>query len=257
MELTADYHTHTPYSHGKGSVLENAMRAKELGLKEIGITDHGFSHVIFGVRRRKIEGLVRDCKEAQEKTGIRVYVGLENNIRGVSGVCDFTEADYETFDLFLAGIHVYIHYDKLSDWKLGWGSLFRTKLKIKPSRSLIDDTTKAYINAIQKNPIDVITHVGFRNFCDPVEVAKCCRDYGTYLEISSKKMHLTDEELDRVAQTGVRFVLNSDAHSVSRVGDYALASEQIKRVGIPLTLIDNIDGRLPTFRFTEYKKKHG
>lgn len=256
MELTADYHTHTPYSHGKGTVLENAMRAKELNLKEIGITDHGFSHIIFGVRRKQIPSLVRDCKEAEEKTGLRVYVGMENNIRGVSGKCDFTEADYESFDLFLAGIHTVIHYDKLADWKIGWGSTLRQKLKIKPSRSLIDYTTKAYINAIKKNPIDILTHVGFRCFCDPVEVAKCCRDYGTYLEISAKKKHLTDEELDKVAATGVRFVIDSDAHSVGRVGDHALAEEQILRVGIPLEQIDNAGGRLPEFRFAEYKKKH-
>ena len=27
-----DYHTHTVYSHGKGSVFDNARRAKEIGL---------------------------------------------------------------------------------------------------------------------------------------------------------------------------------------------------------------------------------
>lgn len=53
MILTADYHTHTPYSHGKGTVEENAARAKELGLKQIGITDHGFSHLAFGLKREK------------------------------------------------------------------------------------------------------------------------------------------------------------------------------------------------------------
>lgn len=256
MELTADYHTHTPYSHGKGTVLENAMRAKELGLKEIGITDHGFSHIVFGVRRSKIPSLVRDCKEAEERTGIRVYAGLENNIRGISGKCDFTQEDYRNFDLFLAGIHVYIHYDRFADWKLGWGSVLRAKLKIKPSRALIDYTTKAYINAVKNNPVDVLTHVGFRCFCNPVEVAKCCRDYGTYFEISAKKKHLTDEELNKVAATGVRFVVDSDAHSISRVGDSALAREQIAKAGISFAQIDNIDGRLPKFRFCEYKKKH-
>ena len=34
MLLTGDYHTHTIYSHGKGTVMENALRAKEIGLKE-------------------------------------------------------------------------------------------------------------------------------------------------------------------------------------------------------------------------------
>ena len=49
MILTADYHTHTPYSHGKNTVAENVARAKELGLKEIAITDHGLTHIVFGV----------------------------------------------------------------------------------------------------------------------------------------------------------------------------------------------------------------
>ena len=111
----------------------------------------------------------------------------------------------------------------------------------------------AYINCIEKNPVDILTHLNFQCYSDVVEVAKCCRDYGTYLEISSKKQHLTDEELDKVANTGVRFVINSDAHSVDRIGDTALAEEQIGRVGIPLTQIDNIDGRLPSFRFAEFK----
>ena len=39
MLLTADYHTHTPYSHGKNTILENAAVAKAKGLKEIAITD--------------------------------------------------------------------------------------------------------------------------------------------------------------------------------------------------------------------------
>ena len=256
MLLTADYHTHTPYSHGKGTVLENAMRAKELGLREIGITDHGFSHIVFGVRRKKVGALIRECREAESITGVRVYAGMENNIRGISGKCDFTEEDYRNFDLFLAGIHVYIHYDKFADWKLGWGSSIRGKLGIKPSASLVKYTTQAYLNAIKNNPIDVVTHVGFRCFCDPVEVAKCCRDYGTYFEISAKKKHLTDEQLEKVAGTGVRFVINSDAHSIDRIGDSALAEEQILRVGIPLSQIENIEGRTPSFRFAEFKRKH-
>ena len=32
MILTGDYHTHTPYSHGKNTVEENALAAKEKGL---------------------------------------------------------------------------------------------------------------------------------------------------------------------------------------------------------------------------------
>ena len=54
MELTGDYHTHTIFSHGKGTILENALSAKEVGLKEIGISDHGFAHTAFGIKRRNV-----------------------------------------------------------------------------------------------------------------------------------------------------------------------------------------------------------
>ncbi len=254
MKLTADYHTHTPYSHGKNTVMENAVRAKELGLSAVAITDHGFSHVVFGVKRKEVPSLVRDCREAEKETGIKVLVGMECNLRGISGLTDFTEEDYSVFDIFLMGVHVMAKYETFADRKIGWRGWWDTQLHIKPSQKLIRYTTQAYIKCIEKNPIDILTHLNFQCFADAVEVAKCCRDYGTYLEISSKKQHLTDEELDKVVQTGVRFVINSDAHSVDRIGDTLLAEEQIRRVGVPLDLIDNIDGRLPSFRFAAFKE---
>lgn len=256
MKLTADYHTHTVYSDGKNTLLENFRRAKEVGLREIGCTEHGFSHIFFGLRRKKLPRYIEELRAAEKETGVRGLLGLENNLRGLSGLCDFTEDDLRVFDLYVMGVHVLVDYEKLRDSKLGLGSLIRTKLHAKPSKSLVKFTTKAYINAVQRNPVDILAHINFCCFADPVEVAKCCRDYGTYLEISSKKQHLTDEELAAVADTGVRFVIDSDAHAIDRIGDSKLAEEQIARVGIPRERIDNIDGRLPSFRLAAWKREH-
>ena len=256
MKLTADYHTHTVYSDGKNTLMENFMQAKKVGLSAIDCTEHGFSHVFFGLRRKKLPQYIRELRAAEAETGVKGLLGLENNLRGMSGLCDYTEKDLELFDLYVMGIHVLVDFEKMRDSKLGLGSLMRTKLHARPSKSLVKFTTKAYINAIKRNPIDVLAHINYCCFSDPVEVAKACRDYGTYLEISSKKQHLTDEELAAVADTGVRFVVNSDAHSIDRIGDTRLAEEQIARVGIPLDRIDNIDGRLPDFRLARWKKEH-
>lgn len=256
MKLTADYHTHTVYSDGKNTLLENFRRAKEVGLSEIGCTEHGFSHVFFGLRRKKLPRYIEELRAAEKETGVRGLLGLENNLRGLSGLCDFTEDDLRVFDLFVMGIHVLVDYEKLRDSKLGLGSHMRTKLQIKPSKSLIRFTTQAYINAVKRNPVDILAHINFCCFADPVEVAKCCRDYGTYLEISSKKQHLTDEQLAAVTDTGVRFVIDSDAHAIDRIGDTRLAEEQIARVGIPTDRIDNIEGRLPSFRLAAWKREH-
>ena len=88
-----------------------------------------------------------------------------------------------------------------------------------------------------------------------MEVAKCAADHGTYIELNSKKTHLTDEELAAVANTGARFLIDSDAHSADRVGDAARVEEQLARINFPMDRIDNIDGRTPNFRFEEFKKR--
>ena len=255
MILTADYHTHTPYSHGKGTVEENAARAKELGLKQIGITDHGFSHLAFGLKRKKVPDLIADCKRASEKLGIDVLVGMESNIRGISGLTDLTEEDYDDFDLFVCGKHVFIAYETFSDWLHYFGGNFTVdKFGRRPPKELVERNTRAYINMIKKNPVDIVSHLNYVCPADAAEVAKCAADYGTYIELNSKKTHLTDEELFAVCETGVRFVVDSDAHSVDRVGDTKLVEEQLARVCLPPERIDNIDGRLPKFRFAEFKR---
>ena len=37
--LKYDFHTHTVFSHGKGTIEQNVMRAREIGLAAIAISD--------------------------------------------------------------------------------------------------------------------------------------------------------------------------------------------------------------------------
>ena len=257
MLLTGDYHTHTPFSHGKNTIDENAAKAKELGLKQIGISDHGFSHVAFGVRRKQMQDYVAECRAASQKYGIDVLVGIEANIRGVAGKADLTEKDYENFDIYLCGKHVFIWYDTLSDvFRYGRANFWNAKLHKEPSRNLIKRNTQAYINVIKNNPIDAVTHLKYLCPANALEVAKCAADYGTYIELNAKKEHLTDEELcEIVAKTQARFIINSDAHSAESIGEISLVEKQLARINFPMERIDNIDGRYPDFRFAAFKKK--
>lgn len=256
MILTADYHTHTTYSHGKGSVLDNAIQAEKTGLKEIAISDHGFGHPAFGLTKRKIPSLLEDIKQANQKTQVKTLLGIESNILTESGKTDLKQEQYADFDVYLAGIHKFIKYGFKEIFNLFLPTFFDCTFNAKPSKSLIKRTTNTYINVIKNNPVDAITHLNFCAYADAVEVAKCARDYGTYIELNAKKTHLTDEELAAVANTGVRFIIGSDAHSPDRVGEISLVEKTIERVGIDKSLIDNIDGRLPNFRFKNYKEKN-
>ncbi len=257
MELTADYHTHTPYSHGKNTVLENATAAKKLGLKEIGITDHGFNHLLFGLKRKNIADLRKEIEEAKKLTGVNVLMGMESNLISVDGDTDTSQSDLQYFDLYLCGIHEVLKYKTFSDMRnIMFKNYTAYKFGKKPSQKTIENTTRAYINAIKNNPIDIITHINYKCYCNLKEVAQCCADYGTYIEINTKKRHVSAEELNLMAQTGVRFVIDSDAHSQDRVGDTKIADELLSNGCVPLSQIDNIEGRLPNFRFKEFKAKN-
>ena len=115
---------------------------------------------------------------------------------------------------------------------------------------------KHIINTIKNNPIDILAHPGYLVHADLKEVAKCCRDYGTYFEIDTRKNYLTDDEWVDIINTGVNFVLDSDAHVPQNIGVVTDAEKMIKRVGLPLDRIVNIDGKMPSYmRFSDFKNR--
>lgn len=257
MKINADYHTHTRYSHGKGTVLDNAEAALKSGLCAIAITDHGFSHPAFGMRRRKLPAMRADCTAAEEKTGVKVLLGIESNILGESGKIDVKPTDYDKLDIILAGVHRMVFYDKAKDYRnLFFANAFNDLFKKEASSSLKAYNTRCYVNAIKSNPIDILTHLDFKVDCDVKVVAECCADYGTYVEINTKKIHMTSEEWNEVFSTKANFIIDSDAHTPSRVGEISLI-ESLEKDGvkIPYERVFNVEGRKPKFRFEEFKKR--
>lgn len=256
MFLTSDYHTHTVYSHGKGQIIDNAIMAKQKGLLEIGISDHGFSHPAFGLTKRKIPKMQIECKKAIEQTGVKILLGIESNIIGTDGTVDLKPNRYDDFDIFLAGIHKFVLYKFGTIFSLFVPNFLSDTFKVKNvSKSLIKENTKTFINVIKNNPVDVITHLNFCCFADAVEVAKAAADYGTFIELNAKKTHLTDDEINKMLDTGVQFIINSDAHTPDRVGEISLVEKLLSRVNIPEDRIVNINGKLPSFRFKAFKER--
>lgn len=256
MILSSDYHTHTVFSHGKGKIIDNAIMAKEKGLKEVGISDHGFSHPAFGLTKRKVPKMRSLIDQAKEQTGVNVLLGVESNIIGTDGTVDLKPNMYDYFDVFLAGIHKFVLYKFSSIFSLAVPDLFHTYLKTKNiPKSVIKENTKTFINVIKNNPVDMITHLNFCCFCDVSEVAKVSADYGTYIELNAKKVHLTDDEIYKILKTDVKFLISSDAHTPDRVGEISLVEDMIKRLNFPTDRIMNIDGRLPDMRFRRFKER--
>lgn len=239
LKIKADYHTHTVYSHGKGTVEENVKKAVELGLKTIAITDHGLKHFIFGMSAKSMVAQRKEIEILREKyTEIKILCGIESNLMGISGRIDLSEQQRESLDLVLCGFHKPVFADKISDYyKLFYNSYSHSLYK--PTKSQIARNTKAYINLVKNNKIDIVTHINYHLRVDCYEVAKVCEDYGTVLELSSRHLDLTDEDYEGLLKTNCMFAVNSDAHKVENIGNCHYALQQVAAHGIDHTRIIN------------------
>lgn len=107
ITITADYHSHTTYSHGKGSVRDNARVANEKGLDHLAITDHAVRHPFIGVSRKQYAAIRADIDEVQKSfPDLKLLMGVEANILGEAGEIDVTDGDIEELDILIAGYHL-------------------------------------------------------------------------------------------------------------------------------------------------------
>lgn len=248
MILFGDYHTHTKYSrhnHGKGTVLENASVASNKGLKQIAITDHGFSHKLYGVKRSQMSQVREDILNAKEVTGVDILLGVEANLISCDGKVDIDESDLQYLDILLMGYHKLARMDSFKDKnKLFYANYFGNPFK--PSKERIARNTTAFLRALDKYPIDVITHLNYGCPTDTLSVARMAKEKGSLIELNGKRINFSDEELLIMAGEGVRFIVNSDAHEPLRVGECNNAINTIFRLNLPLNQVVNID-KLPKF----------
>lgn len=259
MAFLGDYHTHTYYSrngkklHGKGSVLQNAMAAKRAGLTELAITDHGYTHVYGVTGESAFAQLKAEAERAERITGVRIYVGLENNLDPRSGtrrdVSPFIQCPPKTLDeldIIQGGYHAFIGTPKLINNTWFW--VRNVILKFLPGRKkLIEHNTAAYKRMIDEYPIDFIGHLNRGILANAVEVAEYAAAHGVYIELNGRHKSLKESEVKQMVAKGVKFICNSDAHSPDRVGKMTYGIEMIKKCGIPYEQIVNWD-KLPEFR---------
>lgn len=248
MILLGDYHTHTKYSrhnHGKGTILENASVASNKGLKQIAITDHGFSHRTYGVRRYQMPQVREDILNAKEITGVDILLGVEANLISCDGKVDIEESDLQYLDILLMGYHTMARMDTLKDKnKLFYANYLGRAFK--PSKERITRNTTAFLRALDKYPIDIITHLNYNCPTDTLAVAKMAKEKGTLIELNGKRINFTDEELLIMAGEGVKFIVNSDAHEPAKVGECNNAINTIFRLNLPISQVVNVD-KLPKF----------
>lgn len=242
MKLVGDFHTHTTYTHGTSTIEENVAQAENLGLKYLAITEHsykGYNHI----KKGDLEKMRADIDCIKDKYNVKILLGIEANLISLDGDIDIDDKELAGLDVVVLGFHKFT--------KVGFKNFFKFSLPNllhkKPSKKRVKKNTQAYLNAIEKHKINILAHLQYANcFVDCEKIAKVCAKKGIYIELNGKRINFSKEDMEKMVATGVKFIINSDAHDKYSIGKNHRAFNYIEKYKIPLNQIVNISD-VPNF----------
>ncbi|MCL2570418.1 MAG: PHP domain-containing protein [Firmicutes bacterium] len=246
MKIYGDYHTHSEFSRDGTATIDAMVKtAKEIGLHEIAITDHGSRAFINGCKTKNYKHIRALIDKAKQEYGIPVYFGVEANLTGRNGQIDVAEDFRRDIDILLCGIHPGVWPAKFWDiFTFLIPNYFCFIFRWFP-KSRVRRNTHAMINAIEKNDIDIWTHPNRYFKLNVLEVAKTCVERGTLIELNGKQgINFRPIDFERMLEVGAKFVINSDAHRTKDVGQIDRVTEFLKNCDWQESDIVNLHGPL-------------
>ncbi len=245
MKLTADIHLHTDYSHGLNTVEDMIKAAHNKGLKEIHITEHSYAHYYARkLNREKYRQLKARIDAVKEQyPDMKILFGAEANVYSVQGDIDIKPQDMDLFEVVNVGFHVMCGMKNLSSYfkiHLLYVLAYKCKLKCFEKAS-VRYCTQAILGVLDRYKINMITHPMSNYRFDLVTVAEKCARTGTILEINNSRGKLNAQEVESVKHLDVRFAVGSDAHKTENVGRCETAFEIIKKSGLDLNKLVNVE----------------
>ena len=199
-DLRGDLHTHTDLTDGVASLEAMADAARRRGYEYYAVTDHAPDLIM---QRMTDEKMLAQREQVRALDASLVLLhGTELNI-GPDGSVDWDADFLAGFDICVASVHS--HFEQ--------------------SRA---EMTRRFVAACENPHVNVIGHPTTRRMGKrpPVEVDfgelfRACARTGTALEInaSPQRLDLPSDHIRAAREAGVRFAIDSDAHSVSDLGN--------------------------------------
>jgi DNA polymerase (family 10) len=199
-DLRGDLHTHTDLTDGVASAEDMVAAAARRGYEYYAVTDHAPNLVMQRMTDKKMLAQ-RDRVRALD-VDLELLHGTELNI-APDGSVDWGEDFLQGFDLCVASVHS--HFDQP-----------RT------------ETTRRFIVACENPYVNIIGHPTTRRMgrrlpvdVDFGELFRACARTGTALEVnaSPQRLDLPSDHIRAARDAGVKFAIDSDAHSVSDLGN--------------------------------------
>ena len=246
MKVIADYHTHTRYSHGTGTIEENVVSAIQKGLQQIAITDHGPQYSTYGINACDFKEMKETIHRLNEKYAgvIEILLGIEANIIDERGTLDIDDVILKDCDILLAGFHFDIVYkDFLQEIRvqLRRGQQLKSKLAENLYMEIKSRNTKAILHSMDMYKIDIITHPGDNQPIHLAQIAKAAGTRNTALEINNFHRCLSASQIKEAMEfPEVHFVISSDAHRPRDVGNFMGALKILQKSGLDINRIRNV-----------------
>jgi DNA polymerase (family X) len=199
-DLRGDLHTHTDLTDGVASLEQMVAAARRRGYEYYAVTDHAPDLIMQRMTDEKMLAQ-RDRVRALD-AGLELLHGTELNI-GPDGSVDWDAAFLAGFDICVASVHSHFEQPRA-------------------------EMTRRFITACENPHVHVIGHPTARRMgkrppvdVDFGELFRACARTGTALEInaSPQRLDLPSDHIRAARDAGVRFAIDSDAHSVSDLGN--------------------------------------
>ncbi len=217
MKFIADIHVHTVASgHAYNTIYEYAQKASELGLKYLGMTDHGpkmpgASHLYHFQNLHSLPKFIN---------GVRIVKGVEANILDENGTLDIPDDTLPDMEVVIASFHRYLGYE---------GDDIR-----KNTDSMIKVTQNPYVK--------ILGHPGNPQFpLDIDAVVEACKKNKVLIEINNSSftgvVRLGSyprcvEFAKKAKEIGCKVIFGSDAHCIDHLISYDKAIELAKESGL-------------------------
>lgn len=241
MRPLADYHTHTRWSHASGSVAHNLRAAEALGLKAVGIAEHGPNLLFVGVPTRRWPALHRAVTSSKE-AGTKLLFNIEANVVSLDGDLDIPGYTEDKLDMLLVGLHPRVVPAGLSACWAFYGMRWLALLSRRQRHQLYDTFTAALVNCVNKHKVDIVVHPGYGLPIDSRELAAACARTGTFLEINCKHTEVIGKDIKIAAKIPeVQFVIGSDAHRPQDVGRFEPGFRLVRELGLDRERVVNVD----------------
>ena len=224
MKYPIDLHIHTNNNpHAYSTLEENIRSAQAKNMEVIAITNHGPA-----LQDSPHWWSLMNMRVIPEYVGsLRVLKGVETNVVDENGNFDINQRIYDVMDIILCGFHTIEAYGSPKD---------------------IIRNTKALVNMISSQKVDIIVHMGNPTF--PVEyerVIKEAVENGVAIEINNSSLRESRKGskpnckkiLELCKEYGCTISLGTDSHISFDIGEFDQADALIEEVGYPREKIIN------------------